>query len=104
MFRKLVTEPNCNTRSTKQTDFFWATRHAAKLVAAVVDPTPPLLDEIAMMCPRSAPLVACTSIFLRIASNDLRTSFQLNGWVRNSSAPERMARRIVSGAPIGEVI
>src|SRR5688500_8607892 len=104
MLRKLVTEPNCSTRSTRQTDLFCATRHAAKFVAAVVEPTPPLFEETAMMCPRSTDLAVWTSVFLRIVSSDLRTSAQLKGWVRNSSAPERMARRIVSGAPVGEVM
>src|SRR5215467_9453122 len=104
ILRKLVTEPNCKTRSTRHTDLCCATRQAAKLVAAVVEPTPPLFDETAITCPRSFPFNVWTSIFFRIASNDLRTSLQVKGCVRNSSAPERIARKIVSGAPVGEVI
>ena len=52
-FKKLVTEPNCKTKSTRQTDFFRLTKLEARLVAKVVEPTPPLLDETAMIFPRS---------------------------------------------------
>src|SRR6185369_2282496 len=79
IFKKLVTEPNSSTKSTRQTDLFSATKQAARLVAAVVEPTPPLLDDTAMIWPRSTVFVAWTSIFRRIVSMDLRTSAQLKG-------------------------
>src|SRR5918992_2154984 len=99
MFKKLVTEPNCKTRSTKQTDLFRAARFEARFVASVVEPTPPLLEDTAIIFPSWPPGVAkeWTSIFLLIWSKEFKTSGQLKGCVKYSSAPDLIARRRVSG-------